>query len=468
MPAGDLRRRLAGSYAVAALVFLVFLLALFWRLWTPIEGARRTFGWDAQHEYWGDLQFQYDAYAEGELPLWNPHDRGGYPFHTDPQAGVLYPVTWALLGGSALAGGVDYWWIAIKVVLHFWLACFGAWVFLRRRGLHPATCYVGGAVFILSYPYLHNVFSALNWSMAWAPWVLAALDAWTARPTRGRAALLALATAMCTLAGAPASLWYSVLVVAPYGAWAICSGARRSGPAGSAERRAYLRAILVTGSTAAGLVLAMVACQLRSTASVIGHTIRDDRNLEFITFSTFGVDDIAALLIPRMLGGNTYLGAATIIWAAIALTVYPNPRRLVLAGTAVLGFALALGHHADFLAVGASVAEPFGMFRRAHRYLYVTQLPIAILAAEGLDAILREGDGGSRRRIGRAVLIWGALATVIFGIGFVVNQKPNLDAQPLRDAFVLALLATAVSVWITSMILTRSAAWRTAFAWIAV
>ena len=93
MPERPLARRLASSYAIAAIVFLLALMALFWRLWTPIDGARRTFGWDAQWEYWGDLQFQLDAYSDGDLPLWNPYDRAGYPFHTDPQAGIFYPAT---------------------------------------------------------------------------------------------------------------------------------------------------------------------------------------------------------------------------------------------------------------------------------------------------------------------------------------------------------------------------------------
>ncbi|HEU5055824.1 MAG TPA: hypothetical protein VFU21_04845, partial [Kofleriaceae bacterium] len=461
-------RRLASSYAVAGLVFLIFLMALFWRLWTPIDGARRTFGWDAQWEYWGDLQFQLDAYADGDLPLWNPYDRTGYPFHADPQAGIFYPGTWLLLGGAALSGGADYWWIAVKVTLHFWLACFGAWVYLRRRGLHPAACYVGGFVFILSYPYLHNVFSALNWSMAWTPWVLAAIDHFAARPTRPRGALLALTGAFCTLAGAPASFWYSLLVIAPYGVYAVVAGARAAGPRGSPGRRAYLRATAVAGATGAGLFLAMVAAQLRSTGSAVDETVREGRDLTFITESTYGIDDIVALLMPRMLGGNTYLGAGPIIWAAIALTAFLTGRRLLLAAVAVLGFACALGQTGDFLAFGASAFEPFGFFRRAHRYLYVTQLPIAILAAEGLDEVIRLEAREVARKILRAVLVWGALAVLVFGTGFAVTQRNNLDPQPLRDAFVLTVLTNVVAVWLTAMILTRRGHWKHALAALAV
>ena len=39
--------------AVPALVLLALVLVMFWRLWTPLEGERRSFAYDAQWEYWG-------------------------------------------------------------------------------------------------------------------------------------------------------------------------------------------------------------------------------------------------------------------------------------------------------------------------------------------------------------------------------------------------------------------------------
>jgi hypothetical protein len=460
MPA-RVRRPLSQSLAVAGLVWLILLLALFWRLWTPIEGARRTFTWDAIHEYWGDLQFQRDAYADGELPLWNPFDRTGYPFHTDPQAGVLYPVNWALVAGAAAGSGTPYWLVAVKIVFHFWLACTGVWFYLRRRGAHPAACYAAGAVFIVSYPFLHNIFSALNWGVAWAPWLLAAIDAWAARPDRPRGALVALAAAMSCLAGAPASFFYTLLVALPYGAWAAVAAARAA-----EDRRAFLRDAAVSASAAAGLFLAMTAAQLGWTGSAVEHTVRDARDLTFITEGVLGAKDVAALLMPRMLGENTYVGAAAVMWAALSLSAFATGRRLVLGGVAVAGFALALGKDASFLAASASFLEPFGFFRRAHRYLYAAQLPIAILAAEGLDALVRLDAPALARKILRGVLVWGVVAVAVFGVGFARTQEPNLAAQPLRDAFVLGCLSTAIAAWLTAMILVRAGPWRARFAWI--
>ena len=443
--------RRALPYGVAGAVFLVLLLALLWRLWTPIEGARRAFGWDAQWEYWGDLTFQLDAYRAGELPLWNPFDRLGYPFHGDPQAGILYPPSWLLLGASAAAGEVSFAVVAAKIILHLWLACFGVFVYLRRRGVAAAACYVGGIVFVVGYPHLHNLPSALNWNIAWAPWILAAVDHWAARPTRARGALVALTCALCALAGGPASFWFSILIVVPYGAWAIAHGARcaAGGP------RGYLREALVSGVASLGLFLAMVAAQFHSTAAMVGQTVRDRRDLGFITESVFGMNDVAGLVMPRMVGSNTYVGAAAAVWAALALTAFFTRRRLVLACVAVLGIGLALGDAGDFLAAAASGFEPFGWFRRAHRYMYVAQLPIAILAAEGLHELMRVEPGELGRRIARALWFVGGAAVLIFGVGFAVNQKPGLGAQPLRDAFVLAGLAFAITVWLSLMLLRR-------------
>ena len=75
--------RTIAPYAIPVAVFAVIILVLFWRAWTPIEGERRAFAWDAKWEYWGDLQHEADALRGGELPMWNPHDRLGYPFYTN-------------------------------------------------------------------------------------------------------------------------------------------------------------------------------------------------------------------------------------------------------------------------------------------------------------------------------------------------------------------------------------------------
>src|SRR5688572_8883832 len=253
-------RRIA-PYAVPAAVFLVIVLALFWRAWTPIEGERRAFAWDAKWEYWGDLELQADALAAGELPLWNPHDRLGYPFHTDPQAGTLYPPQWPLIAAAA-ATDSPWWLVSVKVLLHFELAALGMFAVLRRRKLPAVCCYLGGIIAITSYPMLHNAFSALNWSFAWAPWWLLAAEAWVERPSWGRALAMAVTSALCALAGGWAAFFYGGLVVGPIALAGVIATARAK--VGD-ERRAYLRRLAITGGAAAAWFVVLAGATRGST-----------------------------------------------------------------------------------------------------------------------------------------------------------------------------------------------------------
>lgn len=454
------------GWLVPALVFLAIVLAMFFRLWTPLAGGRRTFGWDAVWQYWGDLQFQYDAWRDGELPLWNPFDRAGYPFHADPQAGVLYPFNWALLAIAALAGRAAYWLVSVKIVFHFWLAGLGTYAFLRRRGLPEAACYAGGIALILSYPFIHNVFSALNWSFAWAPWALRAVDAWAQRPSVGRGAAFGLVVGMSFLAGAPAGFWYGLLVVVPYGVWAALHHGRRATP-----RRAWLREAARSGAVAVLVFFGLAAAQLDATPALVAASVRGQRTLDWIAFSTFSAEDVMSFFFPAFPrpSENTYLGMGVILWGAALLTTRPTARHLVLAGIALAGIVNAWGQHMMVLPLEASLLPPFGLFRRAHRYLYVTALPVAILGAEGLAELFRLEEKQLRRRMADAVVAAGAIGLVICGVGYASRMEGVHDqTDRMRDAFALGFAAVLATTWVTRQLLVQDGRLRSAFLTLAV
>jgi hypothetical protein len=442
-----------------SLVLLAFILAFFWRIWTPIAKERRAFGWDAQWEYWGDLQFLHDALRDGAWPLWNPFDRLGYPFHADPQAGVLYPVNWLLVGISFVTGPV-WWLITVKIVAHFWIAALGLFAFLRRRRLPDAACYAGACFWILSYPWSHAMFSALNWGMAWAPWLLLAVDWWAESPTRGRGAAVALAAGMAWLAGAPAAFFYTLLVVAPYGVWAIVHQHKQAG-----DRPAYLRAAGVTAAIAAGLFALMVIAQFRATGALVAHTVREVRDMDFIGTTAFTTDDLVGFLVPRMPMPSEapYVTWVLVLSVGAVVSAKPDARSLTLLGSAMLGVLIAWGNLAGYLPFLASAIPPFGFFRRAHRFLYVTMLPLAILGAEGLALLAREESAALRRRWGRFLLAGGAIGALVFGFGFVDASMRGKPQEPFRDAYGLAFCAAIVSAWALYLALTRDGNMRRAF-----
>ncbi|MBP6629024.1 MAG: hypothetical protein KBG28_26315 [Kofleriaceae bacterium] len=445
--------RRAAPYLVPALVLGVAIALIFWRAWTPLEGERRAFAWDAIWEYWGDLQFQVDAVRAGELPLWNPHDRLGYPFFTDPQTGWLYPPQWPLIGAGLALGDTPYWLISVKVFLHFELAACGTYAVARFLGLPRAAGYLAALIAITSYPMLHNGFSALNWSFAWVPWWLLAGLAWARQPSWPRTGALAVTTALCALSGGWAGFWYGLLVVAPMTIIEVVLAVRAVDPA---ARRAWLRRLGLTLAAAVALFVLLAGAQIVATAGIVGFTVRAERGVAFFGTTVFAAVDVVGFFIPRFQGENVYLGWGPILLVGLVVALRPDARTLGLAAVFALAILCAMGDRGPFLPSMASVIKPFELFRRAHRYLYVAILPVGLLAGYGLALVLgQRGDGrdldeDGRARARRAVIAASALMLLIAGVGFVTKLEHPMKNDPVRDAYGWAIGATLVGgflVW---------------------
>lgn len=431
-------------------ILLASVLAICWRVWTPIRSAERAFPWDAQWEYWPDLVFQIDAVKDGEAPLWNPYDRCGYPFVADPQPGMLYPVTWiAVLVG--LVGGAKFWLITAKTIFHMWWWALGVYVWLRRRKLPAAACYAAGISCVLAYPAVYW-FSALNWGMAWTAWVLLAVDVWAEKPSRREAGWLALALGMCFLAGAPASFWWTLLVVIPYAIWAMVHHGRVAG-----DRIAYRRAAVSSVALAGGLFLVMVLGQVLATGALVPQTVRAERTLEFIADSKVTADDLFGIFLPRV-NLDLYAGMVAVFAALAALTVRPSGWSYTLAGTAIGGALLAIGSGAGFLPSFASFIPVAGLFRIAHRYTYVMIVPIAALGAEGLATLARLDAPELRRRVGRWLAAIGCVAAVVLGVGIVTTTR-----GPAHDSYIYAFFSWLLAAWVLRMVVAGPDRWRMVF-----
>src|SRR6266545_2699132 len=75
----------------------------------------------------------------GEIPLWNPLSGAGEPWLANGQSGVFYPPTaFFLIPSPALAA-------ALFLLLHFGIAAWGAWRFLKEEGVSDAGAMLGAA-----------------------------------------------------------------------------------------------------------------------------------------------------------------------------------------------------------------------------------------------------------------------------------------------------------------------------------
>lgn len=439
--------------AVMPLAYVGFTLLVFWKVWTPIDGAAGFWRFDPRFEYWGDLIFQVDTLGDGTLALWNPWDRGGFPLYGDPQPGMLYPGNWPLLLWGLFAGGVGPAVVAVKILAHWIFGSIGMHLFLRRLGVREPACYAGGVLFGFTCPKVRYNGSALNWSIAWIPWLLLATHWFAEKPSPRRGIVLGSTFAMVLLSGAPAVVLYALIVTVPYAVWLL---------------RGRIRAHWKPIAIAAGVSILWLAPLVLSNMQQVPESVRETRDLGFIAHSAYSPSHLVGFLIPRISHQNVYFGVLALLALVLAARSENRAPAMIFLGVAAAGILLAFGTHAGVLPATASAVPVFGLFRQAHRYVYVTAVAIPIVAALGLSYAISLEDRALRDRLARWVTaIGGALAfalLVALLVSVVIADKLDTDKN---DALALAVASAVLSTWALRWTLVRDGSWRVAFGWIA-
>ncbi len=165
----------------------------------------------------------------GHLPLLNPYIFSGAPLLGGFNAGAAYPLTWLF----AILPSELAW--TLNLIVTYEVAVVGMYLFMRRQPVSATAATFGAAAFafagFLSGQIVHI---DLISGAAWLPWLLLAVHGLTEpgrtiapsgpvqsgpAPRWWWAVLLAAATAMTILAGAPESALDSAIVVVIYLIW---------------------------------------------------------------------------------------------------------------------------------------------------------------------------------------------------------------------------------------------------------
>ena len=130
----SLRRSLASAGLAAA----ALLPPVFW-LW-PALLHRQAPSFRDQGDFFFPLKlYTADRLASGSIPLWNPLSGGGEPWLANAQSGVFYPPSVLfLIASPALAA-------ALYLLLHFAIAAWGAWIFLKSENVSAGAALLGTA-----------------------------------------------------------------------------------------------------------------------------------------------------------------------------------------------------------------------------------------------------------------------------------------------------------------------------------
>jgi hypothetical protein len=428
--AGTIRHvRVTLILGLVGVVAFVLAHPLMWGLGGPVQLP----GWDLTRVFWADLAFASQAVRAGELPLWNPLDRAGYPFMAEPQSGMFDPVTWVLVLLALVLGSAPAWLMTVKVVTYYGIAASGVAMFLRERLARQraqATTWavtVGVLAFVLS-PRMDKLKdqSAL-WPTAWIGWLLVAVDRCMRRPSPRRGLWLGAAASMTVISGYPPGAFRLALLAIPY-AIALAVQEIRSAD----DWRGYLREVGRAGAAAVLVLAVLTAGQIWSTLQVLPGTERAALELGDILASRTRPAHAAGIFAPAIeitplmmyVGFACALGLLASLWRSSAEDFV-----LVLVGG--FGFLLACGEHATVLPRLAKLPG-FSSFRIAGHYLV---LPVTVLALVGPIGLARLAE---RTRL---MPRWPPLVVVTAGVvAFFVFTPPR------GTLGVLAVLATALLV----------------------
>jgi len=417
------RRAAAGLFAVLAL-------GLAWVTWPLLDPARILITDDGfvSDATMAGLPFRavLAAALRGHASfLWCPEIYGGFPIHALPEAGFFYPPHWLL--GLAFQPATA---AQLSLFLHLVLAGLGVLLLTGAEGvglaggcaaLYGALAFAGGGFMSAHAKHLSMVEAA-----AFLPWLVLGAIGLERRCARLRMVVVAMAVAGMGLAGHPQVLAIGLLIAAGLG----LAAARRRQPAAAVSAPAR-RLVLLASALAIGLLAAGVGL-LPAAALARNSTRAHQRGAELAEQIPLRPANLLTAFHARAVGmagdgtyratgihweDYSYQGVLTWPLALAALAFGPRRGRWRWAILAAVALLLALGAKGFLYPVLARVVPGLAWFRFPARFLLVTELAIAVLAAAGLSAI-------AGRMRGRTAHLVPIAAVLVLAADLTWAQRP--------------------------------------------
>jgi hypothetical protein len=480
---GTLRRDLHRD-VVAVGVLVLATIGFYWQLfftesWIPKGG--------------GDLaSFIYPIYAfgarwlkRGVIPLWNPHLYLGMPFAADNQSGLFYPVNLLFF---LLTPELTYEVVELMAVTHVFLAGLFAYLFLRdlpsprlahraqhgTRGPHgtwgtghatrdtqPATgnsnlsrpaALAGAVTFMFSDLYVvHPGNLNIIATAAWLPLALLCFRRALARQAGDRrgwawAGWSGVVLAVAATVGHAQLFLYVAMTLGLYDLYQVYLHRRE----GWRPMLARLGKLLLVGGIAFGLA----ALALIPAYDLTRYTVRAEMDYARSSDLAIPPAGLVSILLPGFFGRGTgpfwgpwvgtemgYTGVMPLLLAVIAivLTIRRCPTTRFWLLLAAFGLLTALGGNAVLHGWTYALIPFFRQLRVPARAIVLLDFAVAMLAAVGLDLLLRPLLPRARRALASITRVfqWGGAVLALVGLpllGYAVLRARALSRDVLEQS----------------------------------
>lgn len=348
----------------------------------PAEGLALA-GLDVRSLFFPWWEFTRTAVLSGRLPLWDANSFSGYPFLSNPQVALFYPLNWPLL---LLPVRFALSW---HVLVHLVVAGLGMFLLVQHLSGSRTGAWLAALTFTFS-----GFISARIWAGhigliatdAWLPWLLLA-TAWSVQRRSVWVAMVAgLPLALAILAGHTTSLLYIGLawgLFALYLLWIM------------PQRWLVVRQMAIM--TVLGFLLAGVQLVPLAEFSTVSSRAAEP-TFEFATAYSLPPSHVITWLLPEFFGEPTragywsvpafdeltyYVGLLPLLGLALALR---KPSRLswFYLALVALGFLLALGSYGFLYGLFYDLLPPFRLARAPGRAAFLLVFALPALLGEAI------------------------------------------------------------------------------------
>lgn len=379
------------EYLLAGLLLAAAVLLFWWRVWIPSLADRMHFSDDILIKDYATRLGLFRILLDGALPFWDPYQFGGWPGIANCEAGFFYPFNWLLIPfvhSPEFAYQVTQW----TVLLHFWIAGFGAYVFARWWGLSPWGAALAAVAFTFcGFHCAHKKHTNMLYALVWFPWIMLVLEAWL-RKARTRILLLVTGLfALSFLAGHPQSALYMTLIVF---ARMLHAGIQQAWHGDRFVLVDCMRKV-VPGGLALALAVGLTAVQWFPTVELIQQGERSDAD-QYVRSAEFSLPthELMDVFLPEALRHWSqvevfYWGIAPLLLTVLAL-VRGHFRTLdyFLLGLMTTSILFALGESIFAYDVSYLLLPGVAWVRAPSRWIYFAGFPIALFAGRALDWVV--------------------------------------------------------------------------------
>jgi hypothetical protein len=451
--AHDWHRDLLAVGAVLGCVIAFYWPLLFTESWIPKGGG------DLASFIFPTYTFAARWIRRGIVPLWNPHLYLGMPFLADNQSGLFYPINLLFF---VLLPQLTYQAVELMSVLHVLLAGLLTYLLLRdlpslraagqagaaadgathKMGRIPATAgaiaYMLSDLFVVHPGNLNIVATA-----AWLPLVLLCFKRALVRRSAGWAAGAGIALGIAALAGHAQMTLYVGLALSLFAAYEAVTT-----KGGWRTRLLPIGQLMLAGAVSFGIA----AVALVPALDMNKYTVR--ASMSYPEAAAFSVPPagLVGILVPGFFGRGTgtfwgpwsrtemgYVGVLPLLLACVGVALGWKRSRMarfwVVLG--VFGLLMALGPYTIVHGLSYALIPVFRQLRVPARAIFLFDFSVSMLAAQGLDSLLRPLRR-SERRVLRALRVgggWIALAVALVAVPILGHAVLASRMQVPEDVF---------------------------------